>query len=162
MTLPIEGQDASQLLLKMLEAADYKMQATLQREAFMRHHPKIQLIRLDRTQTNVDELYRDAQDPVWLPPIEIHAHVEHSPSKQRLMKFGINEEREVMVTFSTALLSDAGVLQDNTTFLIGDCIKFDSDLYEIKSQHRSRDGYWGSSNIPFHVVCTCSRYQHGQ
>lgn len=162
MSLPLEGKDASQLLLKLLEASDYAMQAELQREAFMRHHPEIILLRLDRNLTTPDELYNDSHDRTYLPEIRTHAHIEHSPSKQRLLKYGIDEERDVMVTFSTVLLGDMGILGHNSTFLIGDIIKWDEDLYEIKSQHRGRDGYWGSSNIPFHIVCTAGRYQHGR
>mgnify|MGYP006293025649 CR=1 FL=1 len=161
MALPLEKKDASQLLLKLLETGDYKMQAGLQREAFIRHHPVVQWVRLDRSETVVDELYNDTKNPRWLDPVDVHAHVDHSPSVQKLMRYGIQEERDVLITFSTVLLGDAGLLQNNSNFMIGDLIRWDNDLYEIVSQHRSKDGYWGSSNIPFHIVVSCKRYQFG-
>jgi len=160
--LPIDGKDANELLLKLLETSDYKIQANFQREAFIRHHPQIALILLNRGNTNVDSLYNEASDPDWDHPIMVHAHIDHSPSKYRLQKYGMDEERTLLVTFSTVLLLDQKILQPSTTFLVGSIVRFDSDLYEIKTQTRSKDGYWGSSNFPFHIVCACDRYRHGR
>lgn len=141
---------------------DLLMQAQHQREYWKRVFPPVKLVRIDEDTTLVDDLYGEALDWELQPGVEINAHVEHSPSVQRLKKIGITEEREVVFSFSTLLLDDAGLLEDNSQFLIGALVQFDEDLYELLTQHRAKDGYWLQTNIPFYFECTADRYQRGK
>lgn len=132
------------------------------REAWYRLYPLINLYLLDKQKSNVDDLYREAREPVFKDPIQLPAYIDHSPSKWRLGKFGLDGERDVLVYFNTAILEELGILENNTSFLIGSLISFDDDYYVILSQHRDKTGYWGNTNTPIMIVCSCSRYIHGR
>jgi hypothetical protein len=147
------------LLASLLEQPDVRIQVQFQREMWERHYPLVSLIRRDRTATNVDPLRIEAPVEEWLAPVQLRARVEHSPSKQRLLRWGIEEDRDCIVSFSTLLLDDLGILAGSSNFLVGDLVRFDDDLYEIREQHRPEGSYWGNTNIPFFVSCACSRYK---
>lgn len=149
-------------LLSLLEEPDLRIQLQFQRELWERHYPKVSLIRRARLETNVDDLRVEAADPDWKNPILIRARVEHNPSKQRLMRWGIEESRDIIVSFSSVLLDDLGILEKTSNFLIGDIVRFDDDLYEIRDQHRPSEGYWGNTNIPLYISCSCSRFKFGK
>lgn len=149
-------------LVKMLESGDLRTQALWQREMFYRHAPKIHLIRHDHHRTRIDPLYRDSMDPVPKDPVELHAFVLPSPEKQKLKRYGFDTPRDLVVVFSIPILSDLGFIEDREDFLIGDWVKFDSDIYVIDEQKRSESAYWGGTNVPFQIACACSRYRLGR
>lgn len=150
------------VIVKIPDAADIVVQKIWIREQFEKYYPLIQLIRLDRTKTHVDELYMESSARRFYDPLDIYAYIDHSPSKKLLIKYGIEDQRDIIVTFSTLHLSEQLILENNSTFLIGDLIKFDDDLYEILDQVRAKQGYWINTNIPFFIVCTCNRYRKGE
>ncbi len=131
-------------------------------EFWKRIYPKIRLYILDKDESTINDLYAESSEPVFKDPVETWAYIDHSPSKWKLNKFGLDGERDLMVYFNTAILEEQDLLQNNTTFLIGSLISFDDDFYVILSQHRDKSGYWANTNVPIHIVCSCSRYIHGK
>jgi len=151
-------------LLSQIELPDLRMQMQFQREAWERHYPFVSLIRRRNEDTNVDSLNNEAIDPRFDTehPFQVRGWVEQNPSQQKLMRWGINEPRDVIASFSTVLLDDQNLLAATSQFMIGWLVRFDDDLYEIKEQHRPNAGYWGGTNIPFYFSCTCSRFVFGR
>lgn len=145
--------------IQLPSVGDLGIQMAWQREVSQMYWPEVELIRLDRGRTQEHFLYRDTSERVFQDPVKVRAYIDHSPSKQRLMKYGIDEQREVLVYFSTVVLSDMGILENNSQFLIGDLIRFDDDLYEILTQHRDKAGYWANTNVPLLFICTCNRFR---
>jgi hypothetical protein len=142
---------------------DIKLQLELQREFWRRHYPAVTLHLLDREATNVDPLYQEAANPrLEAKSYSLPAHVEINPSVQRLRRFGVEEARDLVVSFSTVLLDDLGLLDLSTSFLIGSRVQFDADQYELLTQHRLREAYWLGTHIPLVLACTATRLRRGK
>jgi hypothetical protein len=141
---------------------DITTQLQHQREYWGRSYPLVKLMRIDRDSTQVDELYFEALERRFQDPVDIKAQIEQNPSRQTLRKFGLIQPREIIFSFSTLLLDDAGLLEDSSTFLIGDLVQWDGDTYEILEQHRPNESYWLATNIPLWFACTCNTYQRGR
>lgn len=149
--------------VRLPQTQDIAVQVEYQMEIARQAYPLIRILQLDRSKTVEDPLYREvrSQDAHFKEPIEMYSFVDFEPSRQELKKYGIDESREVMVTFATALLEEKALLGSGSQYMIGWVIEFDDDYYEVLSQHRGKEGFWANTNIPFHVIVTCQRYRFG-
>lgn len=115
----------------------------------------------------VDPLYGDILDPEFFEnpkdkdkrQINIRCIAEHAPSKQRLKKYGIEEEREAVFHFPFHVLKDKGLV---TEFRfrgidIGDLIEWDGSWYIILSTHRN--SYFGQTTSNYFIAATANRYR---
>jgi hypothetical protein len=148
-------------IVRIPDGFDTTMQKQTLREYAERHFPKVLLVRLDRHDTIVDDLYVEATDRRFLDPFEVFCYVEHEPSKKMLIKYGMEQMRQVLFHFTTLHLDDLGILENNDTFLIGDVVRWGSDSYEVKQQQRDTESYWANTNIPFYIVCGADYYREG-
>lgn len=141
------------------ESADTRIQVQYVIEQFKRTYPliKIQLLDTDSIRVNI---YGEGAK-VFSEPVFVNAYINHQPEERELSEFGLEEKRDLIITFSSAILADAGILMDSSTYLIGSIISWDEDRWEILSQHRPKDGYWGNTNIPLFIVVTANRYRDG-
>lgn len=85
-----------------------------------------------------------------LPGIEINAHVNHQPSKKVLGRFGIDEQRVMVVTFLVPLLEEAGI-----TVRHGDRFFWKNFVFEVL--HWQRMGYWKDTSVHLYIE-TAVRY----
>lgn len=127
------------------------------KEFFWRHFPKVTYLKLDRENTIVDTLTNETTNWVYHDPIEIPAYVKLSPSRQLLGLFGIDEERDLLIAFSVAILHELGL--GNNAICIGDKVIYDNIEYQIMTVHRRN--YFFNWNIPLEITCTLSRFRRG-
>jgi len=148
-------------IIRIPDTRDTVMQKIYLREYAERHFPIVNLIRLDRVETIVDELYVEATNRRFLQPEKIHSWVNHQPPKKLLGKYGLDQSRDVMFHFTTLELSELGFLENRDDFLIGDLVDWGGDMYEIKDQSRDTEAYWINTNIPFYLVIGADYYRDG-
>lgn len=141
--------------------SDVDFQKRISKELWWRTYPQVRVYLLDKEATVVHPLYLEALDPIYKDPVLTPAYIDHSPSVQKLTKFGINETRDVLVHTNTAIMEDQGWLSADSTFLIGSLVAFDDDFYVVNSQHRDKRGYWINTNVPMFLVLACSRKVKG-
>lgn len=149
-------------ILHIPDTFDTVLQKQELREYAERHYPKVGLARLNRNRTNVDGLYNETSDPRFHDPEMVFCYVDHEPTKKSLIKYGLDQTRDVMFQIATLHLDDLGILENNDTFLIGDLIHWGDDFYEIKDQSRDTESYWINTNIPFYLVLGADLYREGQ
>lgn len=130
---------------------DIQTIAGFQKESFRRHYPPIVYEALVRDGSQ-GSLYNENRSKQFNDQLRIPAEVENPPSAQSLKKIGIDEERQIVIRFSTFILDELGV-----DVRPGDRITYDSHRYEVMSFHRL--DYWYNSGVPFHLYVTCDRYR---
>lgn len=120
---------------------------------------KVGLSLVDHAKSVVDPLYREAaRGKVYAAEVEVMAvGLRLAPGKYQLKKYGIEEERDVLMSFATAELDQLGLLREDTHFLVGGRIRMDGDDFVIESQHRSETGYFTNSGISLYLVCSALR-----
>lgn len=116
----------------------------------------------------VDPLDGDILDPGFFdnPSIEdqrlfnIRALVEHTPSKQLLKRYGVDEERDVLFHIPISVLTANKLTSEwrvNGADL-GDLIVWDGTWYQLENVHRG--SYFGNRNLPHLIACAAVRYRH--
>lgn len=111
----------------------------------------------------IDKLYGDVKNPAYIDDKQkpnFRSIVEHHPSVQRLKKFGVMEEREVIFWFPLAALRNANLVTDRNFrgIGIGDFIVWDGTWYLTDAAHR--DYYFGQTDRFYFTGAFCNRYQH--
>jgi hypothetical protein len=139
------------------EIDEVRIQASMSLEQTRLMGVPLKLLLLDKAKTEVHPTYREARDPKFGEPQDVHAFVHFNPSKQSLRKIGIDEQRDLVAKLSTAELIDLGIMQHGTTWLIGSRLVFDGDEYDILSCHRDVAAFFTNTNIPFFFVLTALR-----
>ena len=125
----------------------------LHKELFRLYFEAVQLKVLDREATSADELYGETKKRVYKEPVEIDAFVVRNPPLKLLSKFGIDEQRELLLTFSRPLLEEK-----NLTVSIGDrVILKEGEEYEILTFAPDRGDFWGNTGEYVQFVATAKR-----
>lgn len=126
-------------------------------------YPEVEIVRLDRTETVVDELYLEATARRWMEPLKVRCLPDHKPSQKALTRFGLEQSRDVLFHIPTLFLADVEYLyrEPNDDWMIGDLIKWGYDHYEVKDQIKQNDAYWAQTNIPMFITLACDYYRHG-
>jgi len=116
----------------------------------------------------VDPLYGDILDPEWFADgsprdkqkFNIRCLIEHTPSKQSLKRYGIEETRDVIFFFPFEKLSSEGLVtpQRFRGVDIGDLIEWDGTMYIVLNVHR--ESYFGQTVSNYFTSAACMRYQH--
>ena len=126
---------------------------SLNEELFRLYFEKVGVKTLDRSSTSVDKLYRESKERVYRNPVEVDAFVVRNPAEELLSKFGIDERRELLVTFSKPLLDEM-----NLTVSIGDRVVLSSgEEYEILSVSSERGDYFGNTGKAVQIIVTAKR-----
>jgi hypothetical protein len=112
----------------------------------------------------VDPLYGDILDPQFFESQVtaenlIRAVVEQRPSEQLLMRYGIEEKRDVLFQIPFALLRIKNFVTRRRFrgVDIGDFVVWDSTWYLVDSVHRGT--YFGQTNHAYFVAAFTNRYQ---
>ena len=87
--------------------------------------------------TNVHDVYEEAPDKVFDPPIEIEARVEYQPEDNRINRFGAEEFYSIEV-----FLHNRDLLDRNIDAKIGDYFSYDATFFEI-IQHQVESHVYG-------------------
>ena len=87
--------------------------------------------------TNVHDVYEEAPDKVFDPPIEIEARVEYQPEDNRINRFGVEEFYSIEV-----FLHNRDLLDRNIDAKIGDYFSYDATFFEI-IQHQVESHVYG-------------------
>jgi hypothetical protein len=117
--------------------------------------------------SGVDELDGDILDPEFMDSpaeldhrkIDLPCLIEHTPTKQMLKKFGIDELREVIFHFPFATLKEKGLVTERRFrgIDIGDLIEWDGTFYVTLNVHRGT--YFGQSDRFFFTSSFTNRYR---
>ena len=138
---------------------DFDLQKQFHREYWLTRFPRVGWMALDRTATVEDPLYHEAVKQVFEDPLFIPAYIQIEPSRQELMKIGIDEPKDVLLQFNVEVLKeDFDLATDDVR--IGDKIMWDNIEYMLHTHHR--DGYLANSVIPTKLICTLMRYRQGE
>ena len=113
-------------IIRIPDNQDVTLQKVYMREFFERTMPEVDLVRLDREETVVDDLYNEAVARRFKAPFKLRAHIEHRPSQKALTKYGLDQSRAVLFHIPTLYLGDNDYLyaEPNDTWIIGDLIKW--------------------------------------
>lgn len=110
----------------------------------------------------IDPLYGDILDPQWLKELErkdLPCFVEHQPSKQKLKKYSIDEQKEVIFHIPFCLLKKEGLVT-RKRFRgadIGDLVVWDGSWYIVDAAHRG--SYFGQRINHYYTAAICNRYR---
>lgn len=140
---------------------DTMLQKNYLREFAESRYPQVELIRLNREDTVVDELYLESTVKRFHEPLKIFCLPEHEPNKKTLTKYGLEQSRPVLFKVATLHLADAGYLKNDDTWMIGDLIRWGGDIYEVKDQVKDKEAYWALTNIPMFFVLGADFYRVG-
>lgn len=117
----------------------------------------------------IDTLHAEVLDSArrFEAPVRIYIRVEPDPPQQLLAKWGIDEQRDVVIYPSVIGLVEHGLAEfavsdDPTTrpeffVAIGDRFTWDDQRYEVTEIFREQ--YWGSTNRPTYLKMTARRWQ---
>ena len=116
----------------------------------------------------VDPLDGDILDPGFFdnPDAEdqrlfnMKALLEHEPSKQMLKKYGVDEERDIIVHIPVDTLREQGLTSEwrPNGADIGDLVFWDNTWWQLSNVHRG--SYFGQRNLPHLIACAAVRYRH--
>lgn len=148
-------------ILRIPDNYDTALQKSYLREFAESRYPSVDLIRLDRTLTVVDDLYLESPARRFMNPEPIRCLPVHEPNKKTLTKYGMEQSRPILFKVATVHLADLGYLKNNDTWMIGDLIRWGGDVYEITDQVKDTEGYWATTNIPFYFVLGADYYRVG-
>lgn len=121
----------------------------------------------DRANPLVDELHGEilSEDREYKAAVKLLTFVEVDPPQALLTKWGIDEERDLVLRPAVISLVEAGLAkfsrEDDVTsrpiFFIGmgDRVTWDDTRYSVKEIVRER--YWGNTNRPLWMRLTLSR-----
>lgn len=149
------------ILITIPDSYDSIIQRNYLREFAATRFPTVELIRLNREETIVDDLYMESVAKRFMEPVAVKVLPDHQPTKKTLTKYGMDQSRTVLFQIPTVHLSDIGYLYNNDTWMIGDLIRWGGDLYEIHDQVKAQDGYWAQTNIPFYYILGADFYRYG-
>lgn len=149
-------------IVRLPNTVDIQIQQQWMKEQWLMYYPEYNLLRVDRTNTYVDPLYKETAQRRYMPAIKVRAYIDTNVSENQLTKWGLDSHRDVAITFLSSELADLEILENNKTFLIGDLIEYDGEYYEISDMVRAGESYWANTNIPFYITCTALRYRKGQ
>lgn len=150
-------------LARIPETYDTMVQKTYVREHAERVYPTVQLLRLNREETVVDDLYMEAPSRRFREPVDIKAMVEHKPAQKSLGKYGLDQSRDILIHVPTLFLGDIDYLyaEPNDTWIVGDLVRWAGDHYEVRDQIKDNSAYWAQTNVPFFITLACDYYRAG-
>lgn len=90
----------------------------------------------------------------YLPAKQFNLPIQRSVTDKTLKRFGIDEMRDVLVTFLTPVLDELSI-----TVKVGDKFVWDGESYEI--EQAKEEGFWQNTNVPLYVIGNCKRLRLG-
>lgn len=155
--IPFDISD-SKLPVVVPPQTDIRIVKQWHREFYRIRFPVVHWLRLNRMKTNVNRLYLEAVQWFYFDPIILPAFVRLNGDTQSLSRFGIDETREITISFSIPILEDLGFNFLDVT--IGDKVIFDGIEYQILQI--ARKSYVFNWNIPLDLVCSSRMFRLGE
>lgn len=111
---------------------------------------EVELRLINRTRTQVESLYTESKN-IKYDSFICRAQVELTPKKAKLTKFGLDENRELIVYIEAAVLIRDGIRTPSQ----GDVIVVEGEQYEILDEQKV--GYFGHQENSFTYLFACNR-----
>jgi hypothetical protein len=143
---PYTDSDLSTLAYSVAETS---LTRDMDVEAFVLSFPWLPYERIDRVNTVVHPIYREAKNPQYLPAVMIPTWVKVDPPLQLLRKYGIETEQDAIALMSLEWL-DRHV--PNFVPTAGDLLTFFEIKFEVLTSKRW--DYIANTQIPLHRVFT--------
>jgi len=107
--------------------------------------------------SNFHELYGEAIEKTFLPPIRVYVLVEWQGIKTETGKFGVDRRSEITIHFHKRRLAE-----DQDLYVrIGDFVLYGDIYYEIVSLDEPKQLY-GQNKTRYEVVAKCIRAREGK
>tara|TARA_A100001391_G_scaffold194312_1_gene170528 strand:- start:353 stop:1018 length:666 start_codon:yes stop_codon:yes gene_type:complete len=106
--------------------------------------------------TNIHDVYEEAPEKVFDPPIEIEARVEYQPEMNRINRYGVEEFYTIEV-----YLHARDLLDRNIDAKIGDYFSYDATFFEI-TQHTIDTNIYGQIEHAMGVKIIGKQAREGQ
>jgi len=112
---------------------------------------------IDMETTEFHDLYGEAIEKTFLPPVRIYALVEYTNfSTEQMPGFGVDKASEILIHFHRRRLEE-----DQDMFVReGDFVLYNDNYYEIVKLVESRL-LFGQTNQEFEISATCKRAKRG-
>ena len=111
---------------------------------------------IDLTTTNFHDLYGEAIEKTFLPPIRVYALIEWGGSDQTSDKYGIDRVANITVHFHKRRLTEDQDLYAR----IGDFLQYEKQYFEIVKLGQPRK-LFGQDNKEVEIVATCRKAREG-
>ena len=130
--------------------------------------PLVSIKKLDRVKTDLDTLrgepkrvrakggrFRPADKARrFKPPVLCRAYVDHQPRQTILLKYGIDNPRDVIFTFLDFVLEEL-----NVSINVGDLVTFEGEDFELTDVRQPTESYWLNTEFKFYIVGAAQRYR---
>ncbi len=127
---------------------DVEAMLRMNAESFKLLYPDLLYRQLDRVETKVDSLYKEAiGNPVHKDPKSVPILVIPDPPQKLLKKYGLEEEVEAIAIMNCRLNDKAGIYP-----VTGDLIQYHDIWFEILTV--KFEGYANNTQVPLNIICT--------
>ena len=111
---------------------------------------------ISQEKTNYHELYGEAINKTFLPPVRVHALVDWEGSETTSTAFGIDRKATITVHFHKRRL-----VEDQDLYVReGDFVLYGNDYYEIVSLGQPRE-IFGQTKHKMEIVAKCTMAREG-
>lgn len=86
--------------------------------------------------------------------VQFHLPIQRGLDDKTLKRYGIDQMRDVIVTFLTPVLDELGVVVS-----VGDKFVWDGESYEVEQEKKA--GWWQNTNVPLYIIGNCKRLRLG-
>lgn len=90
----------------------------------------------------------------YKPSVQFNLPIQREVDDKTLKRFGIDNMRDVLVTFLSSTLDDLGV-----TVQVGDRFVYGGENYEVEQYKQT--GYWLNTNVALYIIGNCKRLRLG-
>jgi hypothetical protein len=127
---------------------DVEVMLRMNAESFRLLYPALLYKQLDRVETKVDPLYKEAiGDPVHKAPKSVPVLVIPDPPMKLLKKYGLETEQEAIAIMNCRLNDAAGIYP-----VTGDLIQYYDKWFEILTV--KFEGYANNTQVPLNIILT--------
>ena len=106
--------------------------------------------------TKVHDIYEEAVEKIFNPPVEIEARVEYQPESNRINRYGVEEYFTIEV-----YLHNRDLLDRDIDVKIGDYFSYDATFFEI-IQHQVESNIYGQIEHSMGIKITGKQARAGQ
>ncbi len=135
------------------------------------HMPTIPYYVLTTTQIELDPVHQEIEEHLkaYNDALNLITYVTLNPTQKLLEKFGIDEQRDILLVPAVVKLIDIGLatLSDPRSPVSdpvigikpGDQFEFDNNVYEVQAYHREK--YHANYNYPTYIGIVADKHRSG-
>jgi len=111
---------------------------------------------IDLERSNFHDLYGEAIEKTFLPPVRIHCLVEKNETATSYTNYGVDKISNITVHFHKRRLTE----DQNLFIREGDFLQYDGEFYEIADLGQPRY-LFGQDGQKFQITATCRKAREG-